>query len=542
MVKKRFHFSLQTKIMGLIAALLVFVIGVLTITLAVQHTQEERRQAEQLAVQTARTISYMPPAKELIERKGGHAAETQDVIEQMKEQTGAYAIYILDEKGDIRSASGKSGVEKLERSREILFGGSHVSATKADGRRVIRGSAPIMKEQKGYSQVIGSVSVDFLQTETEQSIKKHLRNLSVIAVLVLLLGFAGAAVLAKSIRKDTLGLEPHEIAALYRERNAMLLAIREGIIATNREGVVTMMNVSAAEMLRLPEPVIHLPIDEVMPGAGLMSVLEQGEIPPNQEVSVNDQVFIINTKVMNQGGQAHGIVVSFREKTELKKLIDTLTEVRKYSEDLRAQTHEFSNKLYAILGLLELGEYDEAIDLIKEEYAIQNEQHDLLFHNIHSQQVQAILLGKISKASEKKVKLVIDENSSLAPLPAHIGLSHLITIIGNLIDNAFEAVAEQRVKEVLFFITDMGRDIVIEVSDTGTGVPPDKMEAVFERGYSSKGMKRGYGLANVKDSVRELGGWIELANQKNGGAVFTVFIPKDKQGGNPFDSHRDCGG
>ncbi|MCM2583921.1 two-component sensor histidine kinase CitS [Bacillus stercoris] len=542
MVKKRFHFSLQTKIMGLIAALLVFVIGVLTITLAVQHTQEERRQAEQLAVQTARTISYMPPAKELIERKGGHAAETQDVIEQMKEQTGAYAIYILDEKGDIRSASGKSGLEKLERSREILFGGSHVSATKADGRRVIRGSAPIMKEQKGYSQVIGSVSVDFLQTETEQSIKKHLRNLSVIAVLVLLLGFAGAAVLAKSIRKDTLGLEPHEIAALYRERNAMLLAIREGIIATNREGVVTMMNVSAAEMLRLPEPVIHLPIDEVMPGAGLMSVLEQGEIPPNQEVSVNDQVFIINTKVMNQGGQAHGIVVSFREKTELKKLIDTLTEVRKYSEDLRAQTHEFSNKLYAILGLLELGEYDEAIDLIKEEYAIQNEQHDLLFHNIHSQQVQAILLGKISKASEKKVKLVIDENSSLAPLPAHIGLSHLITIIGNLIDNAFEAVAEQRVKEVLFFITDMGRDIVIEVSDTGTGVPPDKMEAVFERGYSSKGMKRGYGLANVKDSVRELGGWIELANQKNGGAVFTVFIPKEKQGGNPFDSHRDCGG
>lgn len=528
MVKKRFHFSLQTKIMGLIAALLVFVIGLLTITLAVQHTHEERRQAEQLAVQTARTISHMPPAKELIERKGGHADETQEVIEQMKEQTGAYAIYVLDEKGDIRSASIKSGQKKLERSREILFGGSHVSETKADGQRVIRGSAPIIKEQKGYSQVIGSVSVDFLKTETEQSIKKHLRNLSVIAVLVLLLGFAGAAALAKSIRKDTLGLEPHEIASLYRERNAMLFAIREGIIATNREGVVTMMNVSAAEMLKLPEPVINLPIDDVMPGAGLKSVLDQGEMLPNQEVNVNDQVFIINTKMMTQGGQAYGIVVSFREKTELKNLIDKLTEVRKYSEDLRAQTHEFSNKLYAILGLLELGEYDEAIDLIKEEYAIQNEQHDILFHNIHSQQVQAILLGKISKASEKKVKLVIDENSSLAPLPAHIGLSHLITIIGNLIDNAFEAVADQSVREVLFFITDMGRDIVIEVSDTGPGVPPDKTEAVFERGYSSKGRKRGYGLANVKDSVRELGGWIELANPKTGGAVFTVFIPKKK--------------
>lgn len=167
--------------------------------------------------------------------------------------------------------------------------------------------------------------------------------------------------------------------------------------------------------------------------------------------------------------------------------------------------------------------------MIKEEYAIQNEQHDILFQNIHSQQVQAILLGKMSKASEKKVKLSIDDNSTLGPLPPHIGLSHLITIIGNLIDNAFEAVADQSVQEVSCFITDIGRDIVIEVSDTGMGVPPDKMEAVFERGYSSKGMKRGYGLANVKESVRELGGWIELTNQKSGGAVFTVFIPKEKQ-------------
>lgn len=529
MVKKRFHFSLQTKIMGLIAALLIFVIGVLTVTFAVQQTKEGRKQAEQLAVQTARTISYMPPAKELIVSKGGQAAEAQEVIEQMKEQTGAYAIYVLDEKGMVRTASDNSGNKHLTRSREILFGGSHVSETKADGQRVIRGSAPIIEEQKGRSQVIGSVSVDFLQTKTEQGIKKHLRDLSFMAVLVLLLGFAGAAALAKSIRKDTLGLEPHEIASLYRERNAMLRAIKEGIIATNRDGIVTMMNVSAAEMLKLPEPVMNVPVDDVMPGAELMSVLEQEEMPPNQEVCVNDQVFIINTKVMTQGGQAYGIVISFREKTELKKLIDTLTEVRKYSEDLRAQTHEFSNKLYAILGLLELGEYEEAIELIKEEYAIQNEQHDILFQNIHSQQVQAILLGKMSKASEKKVKLSIDDNSTLGPLPPHVGLSHLITIIGNLIDNAFEAVADQSVQEVSCFITDIGRDIVIEVSDTGLGVPPDKMEAVFERGYSSKGMKRGYGLANVKESVRELGGWIELTNQKSGGAVFTVFIPKEKQ-------------
>lgn len=161
---------------------------------------------------------------------------------------------------------------------------------------VIRGSAPIIQEQSGYSKAIGSVSVDFLLNETEQRIKENVRKLSFMAVLVLLIGFAGAAALAKSIRKDTLGLEPQEIASLYRERNAMLRAIKEGIIATNREGVVTMMNVSAAEMLRLPEPVVNRPIDDILPGAGIMSVLQQRQMLLNQEVCVNDQVFILNTK------------------------------------------------------------------------------------------------------------------------------------------------------------------------------------------------------------------------------------------------------
>ncbi|BBP87790.1 hypothetical protein BsIDN1_14080 [Bacillus safensis] len=127
-----------------------------------------------------------------------------------------------------------------------------------------------------------------------------------------------------------------------------------------------------------------------------------------------------------QDHRVFGGIVSFREKTELTKLLDTLTEVSQYSEDLRAQTHEFSNKLYAILGLLELKQVDEAIDLIKEEYHLQNRQHDLLMKQIRSpKKIQAILLGKLGKASEKKVQFHIDENSSLEPLPAHLSFISL---------------------------------------------------------------------------------------------------------------------
>ncbi|MBT2572481.1 sensor histidine kinase [Bacillus sp. ISL-51] len=528
--EKRFYVSLQMKIAGLIAALLILVIGTLTVIFAFQQLNEGQKQAEQLAVQTAKTISYMPPVKEAFQLADKYAFQNLDVIEQMKEQAGAHAVYITDQKGNVTFHSARSSIpdgnQKLQ-NKTVMFGGSPVS----DGMKAVRGSAPVILEEQDHNEVVGTVTVEFLQDEIEKGIKEHLWNLSYFACLVLLIGIGGAAALAKSIRKDTLGLEPHEIASLYRERNAMLLAIKEGIIAVNKDGAVTMMNLSAADMLKLPMPLVGRHIEDIMPDAKLMPVLAGGEAAPNQEVRAGDKVLILNIKKMSQAGQDYGAVISFREKTELKKLIGKLTEMKKYSEDLRAQTHEFSNKLYAILGLLELGEYDEAIELIKEEYAIQNEQHEILFQNIHSQRVQAILLGKMGKASEKKVQLSIDENSFLESLPKHVGSSQMITIIGNVIDNAFEAVAEKKVRKVSFFITDIGRDIVIEVSDSGDGVPPDKIQTIFQKGYSSKGTKRGYGLANLKEAVNELQGWIEISNQKSGGAVFTVFIPKERHKG-----------
>lgn len=527
--EKRFYVSLQMKIAGLITALLILVIGTLTVIFAFQQLNEGQKQAEQLAVQTAKTISYMPPVKEAFRLADEGAFTKLDVIEQMKEQAGAHAVYITDQKGHVAFHSAHDIPKENQnlQNKTVMFGGSPVS----DGMKAVRGSAPVILDEKNHNEVVGTVTVEFLQDEIEKDMKAHLRHLGYFACLVFLIGIGGAAALAKSIRKDTLGLEPHEIAALYRERNAMLLAIKEGIIAVNKEGAITMMNLSAADMPHLPEPMIGRHIKEIMPGAKLMPVLSGGEVPPNVEVRAGDKVFILNVKEMRQAGQVYGAVISFREKTELKKLINKLTEMKKYSEDLRAQTHEFSNKLYAILGLLELGEYEEAIELIKEEYAIQNEQHEILFQNIHSQRVQAILLGKMGKASEKKVKLSIDENSFLESPPEHVGSSQLITIIGNLIDNAFDAVAEKEKKEVAFFMTDIGRDIVIEVADSGDGVPQEKTGTIFEKGYSSKGTRRGYGLANLKEAVSELQGWIEISQQKSGGAVFTVFIPKERPKG-----------
>ena len=159
----------------------------------------------------------------------------------------------------------------------------------------------------------------------------------------------------------------------------------------------------------------------------------------------------------------------FEDKTELKKLMNTISEVRDYSEGLRAQTHEYANKLYLLSGLLQLERYQDAYEFIQKEAALHQHRNQILFNQIHDANVQAILFGKLGRASEKKINLEIDADSYVDSLPSHIGVADIITIIGNLIDNAFEAVKQQTEKKVAFSITGLGNDIIIEVTDYGKG-------------------------------------------------------------------------
>jgi CitB family two-component system sensor histidine kinase CitS len=237
-------------------------------------------------------------------------------------------------------------------------------------------------------------------------------------------------------------------------------------------------------------------------------------------------MFIFNLIPIFENEYVVGVVSSFRDKTELTKLIDTISEVREYSEGLRAQTHEYANKLYLLSGLLQLERYQDAFEFIQKESTSHQYRNRILFNQIHDANVQAILLGKLGKASEKKIILEIDADSYVDPLPSHIEVTDIITIIGNLIDNAFDAVVQQKEKRVSFSITSLGKDIIIEVTDSGKGISEDVVDSLFSLGYSSKGLNRGYGLFNVKRTVEYLGGTIEVSNEKHGGAIFTVYLPK----------------
>ncbi|WP_010283494.1 ATP-binding protein [Bacillus timonensis] len=527
---KLFNITLQTKIITLIISLIVFVISILTGMFIYYEAKDTNAEMQKLALQASRTLSLIPIMKD-VSQENLQSGSMQAITQQIGNQAGAN--YVLIDYKDGLSMSyptyeASHSAFDLENYKAIVFGGFYTIETDNELGTILWGKAPIIADEHGH-QIVGVVSVGFLKSEIQQNINQKLLKTLLIAIIVLIVGLFGGVLLAKSIRNDIMGLEPHEIASLYRERNAILKSVKEGIIAIDNKGSITLLNKSAKQMLGISNDSINKPIKELLPNTRMLRVLETNMVETDDEMIMNNRVLIVNRMPIIENGKTVGVVSSFRDKTEIKKMVDTLTEIKNYSEDLRAQTHEFTNKLYVLSGLLQLEQYEQAIAMIQEETNQLNFQNDLLFNQIKDPKLQAILLGKIGKASEKKVCLEIDENSYLSVLPTHISITDCIIIIGNLIDNAIDEVMQDEGK-VTFFVTDIGNDIVFEVSDNGKGIPNEKMTHLFEKGVSSKAEKnRGFGLWNVKTVVDKLNGSIEVTNGKNSGAIFTVFLPMKNQ-------------
>lgn len=519
--------SLQMKIIIFITTIILFVTMTLTGIFAYLESKQVEENMGKLALRVATTVSLIPAVENAFYYEEPSEV-IQPLVESIRQMVGAEFI-VVGNKDSIRYSHpniGKIGKKMVggDNDKALIDGQYYISKAVGSLGPSLRGKAPIFNDK---GDIIGIVSVGFMIEDIRSIIINRVLKIGAVSFVIVLFGIAGGILLARNIRKDTAGLEPHEIASLYRERNAILLSIKEGIIAVDEHGRITMINNSAKKMLGIERDCRNELIENVLPNTQMYKVLEGEKTDHDVEMKMRDRIMIVNRIPIIEDGQVVGVVASFRDKTEIQKMLDTIFEIRKYSEEMRAQTHEFTNKLYVLSGLLQLGHYDKAVQMIQTEYSQHETQNKILFDQIHDQTVQAILLGKISIASEKKINFMIDENCTLNPLPKHIVPSQIITMIGNLIDNAFDAVQAIKQKEVFFYITDIGNDVVIEVGDNGPGVDEKELDSLFNRGYSTKeGMNRGYGLTNLKKVVDDLQGSVEIQRPKGGGAVFSIFLPK----------------
>ncbi|MED3907682.1 sensor histidine kinase [Peribacillus simplex] len=527
--------SLETKILGLVLSLSLFLIILLTTSFSYMEGRQIAKDKGQLALELSKTVSFMPTVTDAFETDDP-AGIIQPIVEKIRRETGAEFIVVGNAEGiryshPLASEIGKR-MEGGDNSRAIREGEYYVSEAAGSLGLSIRGKSPVFNEA---GKIIGIVSVGFLVDDVRAQIFKDLSKEMIVSLVAIMISIIGSYMLARSIRKDTLGLEPFEIANLYKEKNAVLHSVKEGILAIDQNGSITSMNQPAKKLLDIKESVRHLNVDNVdglFPSKYLFEVLKSGEPQVDKEISWKDKSVIVNCTPIFDSEGVSGVVASFRDRTEIEEMVNTLSEVKMHSEDLRAQTHEFTNKLYVLSGLIQLGEYDEAIEMIQSETSELHSLNRVVFEQIKDTKVQALLLGKIGKASEKKIIFEIDAQSYLEKLPDHIKLSQLTLILGNIIDNALEAVSSMEDPRVKFFATDIGNDMVFEVSDNGKGIPEDAIAHIFDRGFTSKnsGSPSGYGLSNADHVVKELGGIIEVQSE-DGNTIFTVYLPKEQRGG-----------
>ncbi|MBT2639984.1 sensor histidine kinase [Bacillus sp. ISL-39] len=528
MKPKKLPMSLQTKIIGSNIVNTVFIIFIfLVISLVIEYKQVEKQRGNQ-ALQLARTVASMPTVIMAFERND--PSETlQPLMNQIRRETGAQFI-VIGNKDGLRYAhpdEKKLGLSMVGGDNSpALKGEFYISKAKGSLGQSIRGKGPIRNLQ---GEIVGIISVGYMITDLQADALQRGKEIGFISLIVVLIGIIASYLLAKNIRRTTLGLEPHEVTSLYLERNAILYSIKEGIISVDKDGYITMINQSAKELLDIQEDSVNQKIETIIPNTGVYHVLISGKPDHDHEITLRNRDMIINRTPIFENGEVIGVVSTFRDKTEINKMLATLTEVQRYSEDLRAQTHEFSNKLYVLSGLLQLGKHDEAIEMIQAESEVHESQNKIIFDQIFDTKVQALLLGKLGKASEKKIQFFIDENSSMGPLPAHIPYTDVISIIGNLIDNAFDAVEGINDGRVTFFAIDLGEDLIIEVYDNGPGISVDETDKIFQTGFSTKGEEnRGYGLAIVKQAIDKLDGNIEVESKPGRGSVLTVYLPKKR--------------
>lgn len=459
----------------------------------------------------------------------------QPEVEEIRIETGAEYIVVGNKEG-IRFSHplpGRIGKKMVggDNDKALINGESYISKAKGSLGWALRGKAPI----RDYNDnIIGIVSVGFMMKDINETVKEYESLIILIALSGLIIGVAGSIYIAKRIKNVMFGLEPEEISALYTVRNAVIESVREGIIVVNKEGIIVLVNRVAYEILSLDKgKVIEKPVWEVIPTTTMLEILSTGEEKLDKQVEFNGKKLIVNQLPVKVKGDVIGVVSSFRLKSEMDQLTEELSQVKRYTDALRAQTHEFNNLLYTISGLLQLEAYEEAMELIHKETTVQQGIAKFIMEKLNDPWIGGILVGFYNRARELKVDFILDRESILEQMPRHIDQSDLVSILGNLITNAFEAVAKNDPtnKKVRLFITDIGNDLLIEVEDSGPGIEDHMISDIFSRGFSTKeGGNRGYGLARVKELVEDINGTLAIERGDWEGALFIIAIPKERVG------------
>lgn len=522
--------KLYYKIGMVVISAIILVIGWITLIVNQQLNASLMTQMGNAALDMSQLVAQLPQIKEGLSQKE-QDGQIQELVESLRKETRYQYIIVMDMAGIQYAYPYESGLYKAYKNggekRVLSFGEAYSSTDDNQLISAIRAFSPVYVE----NEQVGAVLVGLLTDQVQKENETHRKTLELALVLSVAVGLGGAIYLAYSIKRSMFGLEPKEIAMLLSERDAIFQSIERGLIAIDTTGRILLMNHKAQLMLALHDvdkEQNHLEASCKQLYDLVMSVLLHGKERINERMQLkNKDRFLVTCCVMkDMRGNQIGVVVSLENLTQVRALAEEITDYRRLVDTLRAQNHEFMNKLQTISGLIQLGEYDEVLDFVEDLSHKNNQLNHLLSEHIRDNQIAGLLLAKYAYISEKKVQMMIQGESRVEGLPIGLNSEDACTIIGNLLDNSLEVLQHDEHQQICMTLKSNKDRFTLTVYNSGPEIKPDIEERLFLKGFSTKGEGRGFGLFLVKQVVEAAGGKISWENKE--GVIWHVVIPDDK--------------
>ena len=389
----------------------------------------------------------------------------------------------------------------------------------------------VVPVKDGGGRVVALVAVGITLQRISDALRDRLPAIGLAALAVLALGATGAWLISRRLRRQTHGLGEQQITRMYEYYDSVLHAVAEGLLLLDEDGRVQLVNDEAVRLLGLPADPLGRSIAELGLPEPLVAALATGAAGPDEIHLVGDFVLVVNQAEAHWEGRRLGSVVTLRDHTKLQAVSGELDTARSLAESLHSQNHEAANRLHTVVSLIEMDRVPDAIEFATSELEAAQLLTDRVVGAVDDPVVAALLLGKSAQAAERGIELHIDEGTRVGMLV--IEARAIVTLLGNMIDNAFDAVVDAQPRRVEVRVVGDEEGLAVDVSDSGTGLPAESVADAFERGWSTKRgdgeLGRGLGLALVGQVVRRYGGTIEVGASPLGGAAFRVRIPKARR-------------
>ena len=410
---------------------------------------------------------------------------------------------------------------------------------------IVNTNGPSGAQRRAYSalysetgEYLGFIMVIILTEHVNENVTQIITTYTILAVVAIIIELFITSRISKSIKNSLLGYEPDTISAMYLVRDNILESLKEGVIAVDKNGTILFTNNSAVKMLDKSSTAtefIGKNIEQIKNGNVIKTVLNGSE----KEFGIQGQrmdgtdVIIDRIPIKHEEDPIDTICI-LHDRAEYTKLMEDLAGTRYLVDSMRANNHDFTNKLHVILGLIQMEMYDQATSYIENITMVQRASISKIMNCISEPALAALLIGKTARAAELNVKFTLRDGSHFSNTDMHIPTEVLITVIGNLIENAFESMNAKEPNpsnpnELIIGLFSKEDSILITVDDTGLGISEENKQRIFENGFSTKGENRGTGLYQVKTMVENFGGLITVDSQENVGTSFFVYFSKEKK-------------